>query len=44
MDKFDINFKEPLFKIINNVTAKPETIDSENIKRLLIKQIFSTVK
>ena len=38
-----IEFKEPLFKIINNVTAKPE-IDSENIKRLLIKQIFSTVK
>ena len=36
-------FKKPLFKIVNNVTAKPE--DDENIiKKLLIDQIFSTVK
>ena len=32
-------FKKPLFKIVNNVTAKPE--DDENIiKKLLIDQIF----
>ena len=43
-DKIDITkFKKPLFKIINNVTANPET-DSEIIKELLIKQIFSTVR
>ena len=36
-------FKNPLFNIINNVTAKPE--DNPNIiKKLLIEQIFSTVK
>ena len=38
-----INFKNPLFKIINNVTATPE-INSENLKELLVKQIFSTVR
>ena len=37
------DFRNPLFKIVNNVTAKPE-IDSKNIKELLVKQIFSTVK
>tara|TARA_B100000963_G_C22543228_1_gene633209 strand:+ start:64 stop:1005 length:942 start_codon:yes stop_codon:yes gene_type:complete len=37
------NFRNPLFKIVNNVTANPET-DSKNIKELLVKQIFSTVK
>ena len=37
------NFKNPIFKIINNVTASLET-DSENIKELLVRQIFSTVK
>ena len=43
-DKIDTTkFKKPLFKIINNVTANPET-DSEIIKELLIKQIFSTVR
>ena len=43
-DKIDTTkFKKPLFKIINNVTANPET-DSEIIKELLIKQIYSTVR
>ena len=37
------SFKKPIFKIICNVTAKPEN-DVENIKRLLIDQIFSTVR
>ena len=35
-------FKNPLFNIVNNVTATPET-NSDKIKRLLIEQIFSTV-
>ena len=37
------NFQDPHFKIINNVTAKPET-NSEIIKNLLVDQIFSTVR
>ena len=36
------DFKSPLFNIVNNVTATPET-NSDKIKRLLIEQIFSTV-
>ena len=36
-------FNKPLFEIINNVTAKEEN-NSNNIKTLLIDQIFSTVK
>ncbi len=36
-------FNNPKFKIITNVTAKPET-DTNKIKKLLIEQIFSTVK
>ena len=36
------NFKDPLFNIVNNVTAAPET-NSDKIKKLLIDQIFSTV-
>tara|TARA_B100000902_G_scaffold369111_1_gene393016 strand:- start:36 stop:977 length:942 start_codon:yes stop_codon:yes gene_type:complete len=36
-------FSNPKFKIISNVTAKSET-DTNKIKRLLIEQIFSTVK
>ena len=36
-------FDNPLFKIINNVTAEPED-NSNEIKKLLIDQIFSTVK
>ena len=35
-------FNNPLVEIVNNVTAKPE-IDSENIKKLLVQQIHSTV-
>jgi [acyl-carrier-protein] S-malonyltransferase len=37
------NFTNPLFEIVNNVEAKPEK-NSEKIKKLLIEQIFSTVK
>ena len=37
------NFIDPKLEIINNVTAKPER-NAENIKKLLIEQIFSTVK
>ena len=36
-------FSKPLFDIVNNVTATPER-DPVNIKKLLIKQIFSTVR
>jgi len=36
-------FKKPLFKIVNNVTAKAEE-ENNNIKSLLIDQISSTVK
>ena len=36
-------FNNPSFKIINNVTAESED-NPENIKKLLIDQIFSTVK
>ena len=39
----NIQFKDPNFEIINNVTAKAE-ISSDKIKKLLIDQIFSTVK
>ena len=37
------NFKTPSIEIINNVSAQPET-KPENIKMLLIEQIFSTVR
>jgi len=36
-------FKDPLFRIISNVTANSES-KPNTIKRLLIEQIFSTVK
>jgi len=36
-------FNKPLFDIINNVTATPER-DPNKIKKLLIKQIFLTVR
>lgn len=36
-------FKNPLFEVVNNVTAIGE-VDPQNIKKLLVKQIFSTVK
>ena len=39
----DTKFNNPQFKIISNVTAKPET-ETNKIKRLLVEQIFSTVK
>ena len=38
-----IQFKKPEFKIVNNVTANVKN-NPEDIKDLLIKQIFSTVK
>ena len=41
-EKQKTNFKDPLFNIVNNVTAAPET-NSDKIKKLLIDQIFSTV-
>ena len=37
------NFKDPSVDIVNNVTAKSER-NSEIIKKLLVQQIFSTVK
>ena len=39
----NININKPLNKIINNVNASSETNPSE-IKKLLVKQIFSTVR
>ncbi len=36
-------FKEPQFKIVNNVNASSEN-NPENIKTLLVEQIFSTVR
>ena len=39
----DTQFADPLTKIVNNVTAQPE-ISADKIKKLLIEQIFSTVK
>jgi len=37
------NFKQPLIPIISNVTAREE-INGENIKNLLIEQIYSRVR
>ena len=39
----NVKFSDPSFNVINNVTANAE-LDSNNIKKLLIDQIFSTVK
>ena len=39
----NINFNNPIIKIINNVSAKPE-INADIIKELLVEQIYSTVK
>jgi len=36
-------FNKPNYDIVSNVTSKPEN-DPENIKRLLIEQIYSTVR
>ena len=38
----NINFEKPLKNIVSNVTARSEN-EPDNIKNLLIKQIFSTV-
>ena len=38
-----VNFKKPTFDIVCNVTSKPEN-NPENIKKLLIEQIYSTVR
>ena len=38
-----INFKKPIFDIVCNVTSKPEN-NPEDIKKLLIEQIYSTVR
>ena len=38
-----INFKKPKVKIMNNVNANIE-MDSDKIKKLLIEQIYSSVK
>ena len=38
-----IDFKKPLFDVICNVTSKPEN-DPNNIKKLLVDQICSTVR
>ena len=45
MDKkiHSTDFKKPLFDIVNNVTAEIQ-INIDQIKELLIKQIFSTVR
>ena len=36
-----VHFKEPSFKVINNVTATPEK-NPEILKKLLVEQIFSS--
>ena len=38
-----INFKKPIFDVVCNVTSKPEN-KPEDIKRLLVEQICSTVR
>ena len=38
-----VNFSKPIFDIVCNVTAQPEN-NPENIKKLLVEQICSTVK
>ena len=39
----NVKFNNPSFKIVNNVTAKPEE-NSNDIKKLLVDQIFSSVR
>ena len=39
----NINFKKPDFEIISNVTSQP-TDNPENIKNLLVQQIYSKVR
>ena len=38
-----VNFKKPNFDVVCNVTSKPEN-NPENIKKLLVEQICSTVR
>jgi len=38
-----VNFKKPIFDVVCNVTSKPEN-NPEDIKKLLVKQICSTVR
>ena len=38
-----VKFKKPDFDIVSNVTSKPEN-NPEDIKKLLVKQIYSTVR
>ena len=38
-----VDFKKPIFDIVCNVTSKPEN-NPENIKKLLVEQICSTVR
>ena len=38
-----VDFKKPIFDIVCNVTSKPEN-NPENIRKLLIEQIYSTVR
>ncbi len=40
---YSVDFKKPIFDVVCNVTSKPEN-DPENIKKLLIEQIYSTVR
>ena len=40
---YETNFNPPNIDIVSNVTAKPER-NVQNIKKLLIDQIFSTVR
>ena len=39
----NISFQKPTNLILNNVTARPES-DPDVIKKLLINQIYSTVR
>ena len=39
----NINFEKPNFEIVSNVTANPEN-NPKNIKKMLVDQIFSSVK
>ena len=38
-----VHFKKPIFDIVCNVTSKPEN-NPEDIKKLLVEQIYSTVR
>ena len=43
-DKIDsVDFKKPIFDVVCNVTSKPEN-NPEDIKKLLVEQIYSTVR